>query len=132
MIVHGNILVRTWDSAARPGQPARPAAASPIGPGFEGIHIWDIADPANPVSVRSCGWPRPATTQALPPGCGAHTATGVPDDARGNLYLYVGGSSGTCTGMDIVRISLSDPTDAKFLRRAARGPPCHDNNVIMG
>ena len=65
-------------------------------------------------------------------GCGAHTATGVPDDARGNLYLYVGGSSGTCTGMDIVRISLTNPSDAAFLRRANANRQCHDNNVIMG
>ena len=65
-------------------------------------------------------------------GCGAHTATGVPDDARGHLYLYVGGSSGTCTGMDVVRISLTNPSDAVFLRRANANRQCHDNNVIMG
>ena len=72
----------------------------------------------------SCGWPRPATTPGAPAvGCGAHTATGVPDDARGHLYLYIGGSSGTCTGIDIVRISLDQPGDAVFLRRANGEPP---------
>ena len=54
-------------------------------------------------------------------GCGAHTATGVPDDARGNFYLYVGGSSGTCDGIDIVRIKQSDPTDAVFLTARRTG-----------
>ena len=64
-----------------------------------------------------------------PPGCGSHTATAVPDTARGNLYLYNGGSSGNCTGMDIVRINIADPTDAAVLRRAAASRQCHDNNV---
>ena len=69
-----------------------------------------------------------------PVGCGSHTATAVPDKARGSLYIYNGGSSGNCNGIDIVRIKLSDPTDAKFLKRAhARpaGSSCHDNNVLM-
>ena len=70
-------------------------------------------------------------------GCGSHTATGVPDDARGNLYLYIGGSSGTCNGIDIVRIKHGGPdADAKFLSRAdgtaAPARSCHDNNVLMG
>ena len=59
----------------------------------------------------SCGCRRTGNDAGAPAvGCGAHTATGVPDDARGHLYLYVGGSSGTCTGMDVVRISC--PTRA--------------------
>ena len=65
-------------------------------------------------------------------GCGAHTATGVPDDARGNLYLYVGGSSGTCTGMDVVRIlTVARPTPPSCGGSNANRQ-CHDNNVIMG
>ena len=93
-------------------------------PGFEGIHIWNIADPANPVYVRKLRMAATGNDAGAPAvGCGAHTATGVPDDARGHLYLYVGGSSGTCTGMDIVRISLTNPSDAVFLRRAERESP---------
>ena len=56
----------------------------------------------------------------------------MPDPARDNLYLYVGGSSGTCTGMDVVRIKISDPTNATYVTRAEAGRQCHDNNVIMG
>ena len=67
-----------------------------------------------------------------PAGCGSHTATALPDPARGNLYLYVGGSSGACQGIDIVRINITDPTNAVFVRRAPAGRQCHDNNVILG
>jgi hypothetical protein len=56
----------------------------------------------------------------------------VPDPARDNHYLYVGGSSGTCQGMDIVRIKISDPNDATYVGRALAQRQCHDNNVIMG
>ena len=69
-----------------------------------------------------------------PNGCGSHTATAVPDKARGFLYIYNGGSSGTCNGIDIVRISLANPTDATFLRRISHGragSSCHDNNVLL-
>ena len=118
----------------RPAQnAARPAWAIRSATGFEGIHIWNIADPANPVYVRKLRMAATGNDAGAPAvGCGAHTATGVPDDARGHLYLYVGGSSGTCTGMDIVRISLTNPSDAVFLRRANANRQCHDNNVIMG
>ena len=70
-----------------------------------------------------------------PIGCGSHTATAVPDQARGYLYIYNGGSSGTCNGIDIFRIKLSDPTDADVHRAAPRtaasGSSCHDNNVLL-
>ena len=68
-------------------------------------------------------------------GCGSHTATAVPDPARGHLYIYNGGSSGTCSGIDVFRIKISDPSDAVVIRRASNGRPgnsCHDNNVLMG
>jgi hypothetical protein len=134
VVVHGNILVRTWDSSNSTGQNANATCmGDPVGNGFEGIHIWNIADPANPVYVRKLRMAATGNDPGAPAvGCGAHTATGVPDDARGHLYLYVGGSSGTCTGMDVVRISLANPSDAVFLRRANANRQCHDNNVIMG
>jgi len=69
-----------------------------------------------------------------PAGCGSHTATAVPDKARGYLYIYNGGSSGNCNGIDVVRIKLSDLTDAKYLKRVTHGragSSCHDNNVLL-
>ena len=90
------------------------------GLGFEGIHIWDISNPAAPVYKRQVRMSATGNEARRPAaGCGAHTATGVPDDARGYFYLYVGGSSGTCPGIDIVRIKISDPMDAVYLSRAA-------------
>ena len=57
VIVHGNILVRTWDSPATGTQAGATcggeAVNDPGGPtGFEGIHIWDISNPAAPVYKR--------------------------------------------------------------------------------
>jgi hypothetical protein len=129
VVVWGNILVRTWDSTSS----TQTCGGQPVGAGFEGIHIFNIADPANPVFVRGLRMAGATTANSAPPlGCGAHTATAVPDPARDNLYLYVGGSSGTCQGMDVVRIKISDPNDATFVARAGAGRQCHDNNVIMG
>jgi hypothetical protein len=129
VVVWGNILVRTWDSSSGTGLTC---GGQPVGSGFEGIHIFNIADPANPVFVKQLRMAATGNDPGAPTGCGAHTATAVPDPARDNLYLYVGGSSNSCQGIDIVRIKISDPTNAVFVRRADAGRQCHDNNVIMG
>ena len=129
IVVWGNILVRSWDS---PANASATCGGQLVGQGFEGIHIFNIADPANPVMVRQLRMANTGNEAGAPPGCGSHTATAVPDTARGNLYLYNGGSSGNCPGMDIVRINIDNPTDAAFLRRAGASRQCHDNNVIMG
>jgi hypothetical protein len=129
VVVWGNLLVRSWDA---PANASATCGGQLVGQGFEGIHIFNIADPANPVLVRQLRMASTGNEAGAPPGCGSHTATAVPDPARGNLYLYNGGSSGSCTGMDIVRINIDDPTQAAFLRRAGASRQCHDNNVIMG
>ena len=129
VVVWGNILIRSWDS---PANASATCGGQLVGQGFEGIHIFNISDPANPVLVRQLRMANTGNEAGAPPGCGSHTATAVPDTARGNLYLYNGGSSGNCTGMDIVRINIDDPTQAAFLRRAGASRQCHDNNVIMG
>jgi hypothetical protein len=87
VVVHGNILVRTWDSANTGGENANATCmgdpvTDPGLNGFEGIHIWNIADPANPVYVRKVRMANGGNGEGAPAvGCGAHTATGVPDDA---------------------------------------------------
>jgi hypothetical protein len=134
VVVHGNILVRTWDSANSTGANAgATCGGQAVGDGFEGIHIWDISNPAQPVYKRKLRMSATDNEPGAPAGCGAHTATGVPDDARGNFYLYVGGSSSACPGIDIVRIRIADPMDAVYLSRAGHGrdASCHDNNVLM-
>jgi LVIVD repeat-containing protein len=133
IVVWGKLLIRSWDSPVSAGQAATARCGGQlVGQGFEGIHIFDISDPANPVMVRQLRMAATGNEGTAPAGCGSHTATAVPDPARGNLYLYNGGSSVACTGMDIVRINIANPTDAVFLRRAGASRQCHDNNVIMG
>ena len=54
IVVHRNILVRSWDSPVSAGGAATQACGGTlVGQGFEGIHIFDISDPANPVMVES-------------------------------------------------------------------------------
>ena len=131
VIVYENLLIRSWDA---PAGASTLCAGQAVGTGFEGIHIFDISNPTAPVMVRQLRMASTGNEAGAPNGCGSHTATAVPDKARGYLYIYNGGSSGTCNGIDIVRIKLSDPTDAKFLKRVTHGragSSCHDNNVLL-
>jgi hypothetical protein len=131
VIVYENILIRSWDAPAPAGTTC---AGQSVGTGFEGIHIFDITNPAAPTMVRQLRMASTGNEAGAPTGCGSHTATAVPDKARGYLYIYNGGSSGTCNGIDVVRIKLSDPTDAKYLKRVTHGrtgSSCHDNNVLL-
>jgi LVIVD repeat len=129
VVVWGNILVRSWDA---PANSSATCGGQLVGQGFEGIHIFDITDPANPVMVKQLRMASTGNAPGAPAGCGSHTNTIVPDTARGNLYMYIGGSSASCTGIDIVRVNIADPTNAVYLKRAAAQRRCHDNNVIMG
>jgi hypothetical protein len=131
VIVFENILIRSWDA---PASASSTCAGQAVGTGFEGIHIFDISDPTAPVMKKQLRMAATGNEEGAPNGCGSHTATAVPDKARGYLYIYNGGSSGTCNGIDIVRISLADLTDAKFLKRVSHGrtgSSCHDNNVLL-
>jgi hypothetical protein len=132
VVVYGDILVRSWDA---PANASSTCAGQAVGAGFEGIHIFDISDPAKPEMVKQLRFAADHATTGGFRGCGSHTATAVPDPARGNLYIYNGGSSGSCPGIDIFRIDLSNPSDATILRRAdngrGQGNSCHDNNVLL-
>jgi hypothetical protein len=46
--------------------------------GFEGIRMYDVTDPANPVFL-----------DGIQTACGSHTHTVVPNEAAGQLHLYV-------------------------------------------
>jgi PA domain/RTX calcium-binding nonapeptide repeat (4 copies)/LVIVD repeat len=72
------------------------------------------------------------------PGCGSHTATGVPDEANDRLLVYNGGSNTICRGMDLVDIPLATPADAEWYDRAEAiptgaelGRSCHDITVYL-
>ncbi len=129
VVVYGNLLIWTADA---PADATNMCGGELAGLGFEGVHLFDISNPSSPQYIRKVRMASGGNESGAPSGCGAHTATAVPDPARDNLYLYVGGSSGSCMGMDIVRIKLSDPTQASYLRRANANRQCHDNNVILG
>ncbi|MDA0162115.1 hypothetical protein OM076_17715 [Solirubrobacter ginsenosidimutans] len=131
VIVYENILIRSWDA---PASASSTCAGQLVGTGFEGIHIFDISDPANPVMKKQLRMASTGNEAGAPSGCGSHTATAVPDKARGYLYIYNGGSSGTCNGIDVVRISLANMADATYLKRVTHGragSSCHDNNVLL-
>jgi len=149
VIVYGNLVIRSWDAEA---SASSTCAGQLVGQGFEGIHIFDISNPSEPQFLRALRFADngmdagPLQNQ----GCGSHTASAVPDPARGFLYIYNGGSSGNCRGIDIFRISLTSPTlsnpgDVAVIGRASNqgidartgvtrtgNNSCHDNNVLMG
>jgi len=129
LVVWENLLIRSWDAPA--GSTARCGGAL-VGNGFEGISIFDISNPIAPVLVRNLRMASTGNPAGSPTGCGSHTVLIVPDVGRGNLYVYSMASSGSCNGVDIVRIPLSNPANAVFLRREASGRACHDGGVILG
>jgi hypothetical protein len=129
VLLWGNLLIRSWNSPVSAANAATASCGGElVGQGFEGLNIFDISDPANPVLIKNLRMAADTT----PAGCGSHTATLVPDVANGNLYVYNNASSGTCPGLDIVRIPLADPADAEFLHRVPTGRSCHDTGVVLG
>jgi hypothetical protein len=129
VLVWGNLLIRSWNSpVSAANAPVASCGGQLVGLGFEGLNIFDISNPTNPVLIKNLRM----AANTTPTGCGSHTATLVPDLARGNLYVYNSASSGACPGIDIVKIPLADPASAVFLRREPSGRSCHDTGVILG
>jgi hypothetical protein len=129
IVVWENILVRSWNSPAPgptpefPGDPAVTCDGAPVPPGWEGVHVFDITDKADPKLLTSVELP-----------CGSHTATGVPDLANGRLIVYNQTSGGPCYFFDILEVPLAAPQDAKLLRQQPLEGEhaCHDSGVILG
>ncbi|MGI8806711.1 MAG: LVIVD repeat-containing protein [Acidimicrobiales bacterium] len=137
IVVWGNILVRSWNSPAPAGRFCD-GVAVPVG--FEGVHVFDVADTADPTLVAS-----------VPLECGSHTVT-VGGVVGGNLIVYSNNSSsfGCIDGtpandnpagdyMDVISIPLAAPGSASLLRREELAGPatavrtgCHDAGVILG
>ena len=112
VIVWGNIIVRSWNSPTPAGGRFCGGVFTPAGQ--EGVHVFDISNPAAPVGVAFVSTP-----------CGSHTATGVPDLANGRLLVYNSSSSGSpgCRGIDILQVPLAAPATASYLRFEASGEP---------
>lgn len=137
VVVWENVLVRAWNSPAPAG---RFCDGVPVPTGFEGVHVFDVSNPADPVLVA-----------AVALECGSHTVTagGVAD---GSLIVYSNNSSsiGCVDGtranddpagdfMDIITVPLAAPGQAQLLRREPLAGPttdvrtgCHDAGVILG
>ena len=105
VIVWDDILVRSWNSPAPSGGAVCGGVTTPAGQ--EGLHVFDISNPASPVGVAF-----------VPTPCGSHTASGVPDLANGRLLVYNSPSSSAmaCRGIDIVNVPLANPSGASYLR----------------
>ncbi len=132
IVVWDHVLVRSWNTKRADD---RVCGNTIVPAGFEGLHIWDISNPADPQLLGALELP-----------CGSHTATAAGVD-EGDLIIYSNNSSaGGCTGgaaagdfMDIIAVPLADPGAATLIHReplagptTAVTPGCHDAAVILG
>ncbi len=118
VVVWDDILVRSWNS---PASGTQLCDGELVPAGFEGLHIFDISDLADPVLVGSVDLE-----------CGSHTATAVPDQANDRLLVYNSGSSSSCQGIDIVEVPLDSPETAFQINFVPLDRRCHDIGVILG
>jgi len=138
IVVWGDILVRAWNSPAPAG---RFCDGQPVPVGFEGMHIWDISNLADPELIGEVELS--ARPEADAPGCGTHTLTLVPDVEDGRVLIYNQTSGGNpalppalqeCNWLDVIQVPLDDPGAASFLHREplVGGHAAHDSAVILG
>ena len=137
LVVWRNVVVRAWNSPAPPGRFCDGVA---VPAGFEGVHVFDVANPHEP-----------RLAAAVELECGSHTLTAA-GVMSGLLIVYSNNSSSTgCADgtrpnddaagdfMDIIAVPLRQPEDATLLRREPLAGPatdvrtgCHDAGVILG
>jgi hypothetical protein len=98
---------------------------------FEGIRIFDLTNPADPVLIKS-----------VYTDCGSHTHTLVPDPPNNRLLLYISsypGSSGPhCPTpfrkFSIVEVPLEAPETSSVLSQpvlTGTAPGCHDMTAFL-
>jgi hypothetical protein len=141
IVVWEHIVVRSWNSPAPEG---RECMGEPVPPGFEGVHVFDISDPANPELVTDVEFSLVgARDRGTADGCGSHTATLVPDLGNNRLIVYSNNSSGdnrpVCDAMDIIEVPLDDPAGASHIGYVpltggslGSNNGCHDAGAILG
>ena len=138
IVVWGDVLVRAWNA---PKTEPRSCDGTTVPAGFEGMHIWDISNLADPVLVGEVELS--ARPQADSPGCGTHTLTLVKDPDANRVVIYNATSGGNpllppadqeCDWIDIVQVPLANPGAAGHVRREPLegGHAAHDNGVILG
>jgi hypothetical protein len=136
IVVWEDILVRAWNTKRAD---ARECDGTIVPAGFEGVHIFDVSNPADPEVVAAL---------ALP--CGSHTLTAAGVSA-GRLIVYSNNSSsaGCVDGtranddpvgdfMDVIAVPLANPAGASLVHREPLAGPttnvrtgCHDAGVIL-
>jgi LVIVD repeat len=135
VVVWGNILLRSWNSAAPAGRMCD-GQAVPVG--FEGFHVFDVSNPADPALIGEVELSsRPLASRARQNGaigCGSHTATLVPDLADNRVLVYNQTSGGPCPFVSIIQVPLDNPAGASWLRNEPlmEADACHDSGVILG
>ncbi|PSL06135.1 LVIVD repeat-containing protein [Haloactinopolyspora alba] len=132
IFVWEDILVRSWNSPAPAG---RFCDGQPVPVGFEGLHVFDISDFADPELIGS-----------VELDCGSHTQTGTLDDENDRLIIYSNVSSG-CTkdgvelgdAIDVVEVPLEAPENAQVVNQVplmggtlGSNNGCHDAGLIEG
>jgi hypothetical protein len=119
VVVWDGVLVRSWNSPTPAGGRTCGGVFTPAGQ--EGIHVFDVSDPAAPVGLAFVATP-----------CGSHTATGVPDLANDRLLVYSSSSNSAaaCQGVDIIEVPLDDPSSASYLRLEPSGIPGTLPNLV--
>ncbi|WP_116043334.1 LVIVD repeat-containing protein [Amycolatopsis palatopharyngis] len=141
IVVWDDIVVRSWNSPAPAG---RFCDGEPVPVGFEGVHVFDISDPADPDLIGAVEFSQAGAAQrGTADGCGSHTQTAVPDLANNRLVIYSNNSSGggraVCDTMNIIEVPLDAPSAASHIGYApltggSRGSNngCHDAGAILG
>jgi hypothetical protein len=133
VLVWNNLVIRSWNSPAGSPGPfgsGLTCGGQPVPAGWEGVHIFNIRDKANPKLVGSVQTP-----------CGSHTASLVPDRENRRVLVYNSSSAhsatdpnppATCDFIDIIEVPLKDPGSAKVLRNEPSMHTCHDIGIILG
>ena len=130
IMVYRNVVVRSWNSpaSATPGPSQNPLGRAettcdgqPVTVGFEGVHVFDISNLADPQLVAQVATPN-----------GSHTSTAVPDPANNRLIVYNSASSAATPQIDVISIPLGNPAAAALVRSVPAGGSCHDISVILG
>jgi hypothetical protein len=127
IVVWENIVVRSYNSPAPApsGDPPRLANCDgeEVPTGWEGVHVFDISNRANPELVGD-----------VELACGSHTQTAVPDEENNRLLIYNHTSGGPCFSFDVIEVPLDDPAEARLVRQVPLEGEhaCHDSGVILG
>ena len=139
IVVWDDVLVRAWNSKKAV---ARACDGSTVPAGWEGVHLYDVSNPAAPDLIGSVELP-----------CGSHTLTLAPDLGNDRVIVYSNNSSssGCVDGtqanddpvgdfLDVIEVPLDDPGSASLVNRVELAGPtdptvrtgCHDIGVIQG